>query len=345
MQPFQAPAHELERPAEWGPLLGFLWQRGLRMVAAPLVAVTLGMVLLPFRPGPGGVALLAALGVLLYLPTTLVLFRTRFLPRDPDLDEIVLADGERLHAGDYLAVVRARAAEEVLGSVPFSLLAAYAIASAGGVGAVIGIACLAFAVYNLLRVLVFHAVGESSVALARGRLDRAVEVLARALRLPLPSRFADPLWHQLALIRFRQGRVEAMLAALDRIARADAYGVALLRAQALVGVRPDEARRLVQQAGDEDEDAHEAVVTLLALHEDTPAEVLSRRPRWEAERDLVPAHRARFRDLVLAAALADREPEAAVGLLRRSRWTSDRLEWLRAVWPAVGHRLADLQGW
>lgn len=347
MHPFQAPAHEIERPAEWGPLVGFLWQRGLRLVAAPLVAVTLGMVLLPVRPGPGGVALLAALGVLLYLPTTLVLFRTRFLPRDPDLDEIVLGEGERLHAGDYLAVVRARAAEEVLGSLPFSLLAVYAIVSAGVVGAVIGAACLAFAAYNLLRVFVYHAVGESSVALARGRLDRAVAPVARALRLPLPSRFADPLWHHLAVVRFREGRIGPMLDALDRIARPEVHGAHLLRAQALAGLRPDEARALVADVephGD-DEEAHEAVLALLALHDGAPETVRAQRPRWEAERDVVTAHRARFRDLVLAAALADREPEAAVALLRRSRWSSDRLPWLRAVWPVVGERLGGLQGW
>lgn len=345
MQPFQAPAHEIERPAEWGPLLGFLWQRSLRLVAAPLVTVTLGIVLLPVRPGPGAVALLAAAGILLHLPTTLVLFRTRFLPRDAELDEIVLGDGDPVHAGDYLAIVRARSCEEVLGSVPFSLLALYALTQAGAVGAVIGTACLAFATWNLLRVIVYHAIGESSVALARHRLDRAAEPLKRALKLPLPSRFADPLWYHVAIVRFRQGRIPAMLEALDRIARPSAWGAHLLRAQALVGTRPEEARALAEAAEDEDDDAREAVLSLYALHTDRPDAISSERPRWEAERDLVPPHRARFRDLLLAAVLAPDEPQTAITLLRRSRWTSDRLDWLRAVWPAVGHRLDDLEGW
>lgn len=344
--PFEAPSHELDVPMEWGPMLGFLWQRTLRMAVAALVVVTLGYVLLPMEVTLPVLMGLVTLGVMLYLPTTLVLFRTRFLPRPPELDELLLDTGEQAHGGDYLAAVRAHAAEQLLGTLPLTLLAVYAVVRAGLPGLAVGLACLLLVAANLGRTAVRTSLAVSSVDLARERPDRALQRLAPLVRLPLPRAMADELWHQVAIVQFRRGAVQPMLAALDRVREPEVWGVPLLRAQAVLGQGGvDEARAALAAADPELVEAHEALDALVALHTGEIERVRAHAERWEQEREEVPAFQARFRDLVLAAALADAAPDRARALLQRSRWTTDRLPWLRAVWPAVAGRLEPLAPW
>jgi hypothetical protein len=164
------------------------------------------------------------------------------------------------------------------------------------------------------------------------------------LRLPWFRR-SDHARHLLARARFRDGDAAGALAALDGIRDRDGWRVPALRAQMGVAViGTDEVRRVAASLREDRDTAFVAVLleALADLHDGRDDRVLAR------EADLLavpPGEPRRMGAVLVAAALAARDPARARSLLRSASWDPGRTASLERTWPPVGARLGALGDW
>ncbi|MEQ1501546.1 MAG: hypothetical protein ABMB14_04915, partial [Myxococcota bacterium] len=318
----------------------FVVRRGLRLLAGPLVIAICGTLVFGLTE-PGKILGAWGLGLLLWVPGTLIQFRVAFFPSPPD-PGLVGDDGKPLSTRDLRAVMRSEVAEYVVGSLPPLWLAGWVASTIGSGWLGIGIA-LGLSVWLVARdtsaivTLILH---EASVDLSLGRDDRARWWLERLNRLPLGHR--DHLGALLARARFRTGDLDGALAALDRIRNRRDWPVDVMRAQIAIGrdgtapARTLAARLALDPAQGP---LVEALRALADLYDHREAEVIA---RAEALRALPPGEARRQALLMLAAAQAGPDPAGARRTLDEAGIPVDRAVAVTWAWPPIAARLAVL---
>lgn len=286
----------------------------------------------------GAAAVGAAVGALLWAPSSFLLFRILFFPSPPD-PGLFDASGRPASARDLRVGLAARAAEHVLGTAPLLLLVPYAWrAFEPALAGVVSAAVLGWVVWREL----VHAGGvlveDAEILLHTGH---AGEALARAdLATRWLPRTGDAGRMVLARARFRAGDPRGAVAALDPIRNRAGLHADLLRAQMGVSFLPaDEVEAARAAAARDPETAPVADVldALARLHRGdvVPETLLARLEAADADgRPLA--------GILVASARASTDPVAARAVLARRGGDPAERRHLAAAWPAVARALDAL---
>jgi len=316
----------------------FVLQRTLRITASVVVLLLLTAFLLGDEPRTLLVA--ALMGLVLWAPTSAVLFRITFLPGPAD-PRLRGDDGRPLSALDAVHGLRANAAEHLLGSLPLLIAGLFAAFRLGPLGIAAGTLAVAIVTASGANAVYTMEHQVSRVEAATGRSHLAAQRLTRLVGWSWGRR-RDALLHSLARVRFGEGRVDDALSALARIRDPERFFVVPLRAQMLAGRDPDRALRALAHPG-LSEGQRALIEALVDLHTDR-VELVRQRSAQLGDIADGSAHDVRsLLHLLLAAALAP--DEGAVEHLVAGGWARDRLPWLHQVWPAVARRLEAIAHW
>lgn len=207
------------------------WFARTRLVRLLIAVAVWGCWISLVVPGSAGVSfgVGGVVGVVLWLPTTVLLARIVFFPGPAD-PRILDASGQPVAPEDHRWRQRILLAEHLLSSVPLALCLAWMIGAGGTARALglvlvlsVGIASLA----SQLRAIRSVLLAESRLDLALAHHARARRALERLVRLPGGRR--DPVWQLLAIARHRTGDATGALAALAQITDPDRHEVERLR--------------------------------------------------------------------------------------------------------------------
>lgn len=337
--PFEAPRREASAPVarvggpgcrQWS---FFLLQRALLLVAVPLIV--------------GGLAALLRLGsfwiawggsLVLWLPTSVVLFWAWLPGGSADPDPVVLSNGLIMQRNRFQAMLRANAVDRTIVAMLLVIASGLFVSIGGGPVIVVPLFLLlafwfVWFAWNSVRV------GDAVVAYVSEDFDRVVRILERVVRWPrLNALFVDQCRLQLANARLRLEDVDGALAELRRIRPNRLRQAHLIRAQVLAGQgRVEEAHRALEGRTPRnlgEKLAWEMAHALLAIEEGHAADAVSRAHSWDGLRTHMPARVVAALDLLEAAALAEEgRLEQARTVLAGSPIQPPERPWMAAVWP------------
>jgi hypothetical protein len=282
-----------------------------------------------------------AMGLVIWLPTTILQLRIRFFPSPPDP---WLGDDDGGHSEqDLRRLGRSEILEMLLGMGPPLVLLAW-FARESRLPPSLQVLLLVIPLLFVLRAVSAirqQLLREAVLALAAGRAEEA-----RASLEPFSGRgrrwIGDYGLYLLCRARFQTGDRAGALAALHAIGDADGYAVDVVEAQIDVErLGPERILEMADRLHREPRSrALAAPLRALAwLHQDRDDLVLA------DEKALVGvpwAEARRFSALLLAAAMASRDPARARALVGEIGWPLERVRALAACWPPVARRLAPL---
>jgi len=327
---YDAPDTPVRGAGGGGRLLGFVVQRLLRVGSAALVLVVLGEFV---RPGGGllqGVVL-GLSGVALWTPTSLVLFRARFLT-PPGLDED--------HPEVRTTLVRALTAEHLIGSLPLIVAAVFAIRFLGVLGIALGVIALGIVGRKLLAALVAMERHVAGLEREQQLWSASVARLARLEGRTLGAQ-RDAVRSDLAQSLQLMGRVDEAIEVLSRIADPARHRVPVKLARLVVARDAEHARALLEGGGASRFDR--LVIDVLAtLHGERGKATNEQLEALRQAMIIAPPRQQGLLALLLGACQAARAPDDARATLAVAEWSADDLPWLRSLWPAVADRLDPL---
>ncbi|MEZ4241322.1 MAG: hypothetical protein R3F59_35230 [Myxococcota bacterium] len=339
--PFASPAGRV--PLDRAALERALWllaRRFVRLGISPLFVALWAVLVLGLRE-PWAVAGVWAVGVAMWLPTTLLQARIVFFPSPPD-PWLTHLDGPTSDR-DCRLWWRSAVADDLLGTAMPLWLVLWIVASSPDLAPWLRTALIVapLGLFALLvgRRLVALATQEAALDLLAGDAPRALRRLERLATLPgLGSR--DAVAFHLARARFRAGDLDGALTALEWIRQRRAWSVDALRVQMTIGRDGPAAARALAEVLRLDRRRAAlgvAITALAALHEGEVDEVVALGGEIGA---LPPGEARRFAVLLLAAALAPTDPGRARAALAQEGWDPGQALAAARAWPPVGDRLA-----
>ncbi|MBW1877402.1 MAG: hypothetical protein JRJ84_03475 [Deltaproteobacteria bacterium] len=339
VNPFEAPSREAAAPAarvgrpgcrQWAILL---LQRALLLLVVPVIVGGLGVLLHLTSFWIGWAA-----SLVLWLPTTVVLFWAWLPVGGADPNPVVLSNGLVMERSRFQAMLRANAVDRVVVALLLVAASGLFVAIGGGPAVVVPLFLLlafwfVWFAWNSVRV------GDAVVAYVTEDFPRVVTLLEPVVRRPrLNALFVDQCRLQLANARLRLEDVDGALADLRRIRFNRLRQANLIRAQVLAGQgRIEEARRALEGRGPRnlgEQLAWEMAQALLAIEEGRAADAVSRARSWDGLRGQTPDRVVGALDLLEAAALAlEGRLEQARTVLASSPVQPMEQPWMAAVWP------------
>lgn len=315
----------------------FLFGRLMRVGLSPLVlALCIG---LAWDLSPKTIAGTWLLAVLLWLPSTAVLFRTTFFPAPPDR-WLGTEDGTPRSVRDLRSVARMTVLEDLLGTMPLLWLSGWigeAFAAPAPIPSLLPIGAFLFVGARAARSLHALLLHEAALDIASGRSPVA---RARLERLASWRWWRSDYGHYLlARARFRDRDVDAALQALDQIRSPERWAVPALRVQMSIDrIPPAQARAEADRIRSIYPPLAEVIELLTLLHEGRADEAAARRPLLDT---LPPGEAKALAALLIAAALAPQHPSEAQALLVAHGYTEARALDYASCWPLLSRRLSS----
>jgi CheY-like chemotaxis protein len=312
----------------------FLLGRLLRVGLSPLVlAVGIGLAL---SLQPDQVLMAWLVSVVLWLPSSFVLFRVTFFPSPPD-------EGSSRSSRDRRTLARVHVLEEALGTLPLLWLSVWVgrfVQLPGWAALLTTLVVGALVLSRMARSASALLLYEVELELLEGTPGEASQRLERWVASPLLWGKRDYGWFLLSRVRFHRQEAPAALEALAQVHNTRRWPVdalAALMAPSAEGLQI--AQRLRQARGARApllQATATAIELLVLLHEGRGSAVVARQDELAA----LPAGEARqWAALFVVAALAERDVDAARALLVREGLSLARARALGRCWPAVHARL------
>lgn len=328
-------------PARPGPprstWLGFVVQRGLRLVALPLFFTLAALVWgLPTTLEDAVWYLVAAVSGLIWLPTTVWILHARFLHPRSDERGVLLSTGEVLDRSAYSQLHAARVTEHALLSLALLGTAIGFVVRFGWTGVPVLVVVLFFLLWTAWLLVGQVYVARAVTRIAAGDDAGALTALQRARAARLRTRTADAMETLAAQAHARLGDPEAALAHLSRVRRPHPVHADLVQAMIVVGRGGQLPSELVLERidGPGRGVGLSVVRGLAALHRGDADMALAEVDRWEDARAWLPWRQRTSLDLVAAAAWQLRgEPDTARGALRRSGVDLAERSAMARTWP------------
>lgn len=326
--------------------VGFLVQRGVRLLLLPTLFALITLLASRELGLPGGAVALVALGfAAIWVPTSIWMAWARFWrPRDDEW-ALLLTSGEVLDRAAFLHLVRAQATEVGMMCVGMVAMGAAFPLRFGWWGspalAVTLVAAAWVAAVLWARMWFARAV----VRVASNDNQGALDALRRTWLMRVRVRSADTARAVAAQAQVRLGRPDEALATLAPIRRKKAVQIDLLEAMIRLGrgERPTDATLDQQPDNPARKLMHSQLLAMTALHAGDAESVLATTGQWEAARGWLPLRQRRSLDLLEAGAyLLQEQPDRARRALGRSQTTAEDIAWMQSVYPWWAGPLMDL---
>ncbi|MFT4621598.1 MAG: hypothetical protein ACI8PZ_000250 [Myxococcota bacterium] len=328
------PPSEAEATAAPTAVVGFIFGRMWRLAVSPLLLVFSVRIVLPDAPVMA-LALVAALGIGLWLLPTGLLVRIRLFPSEPG-PLAMRVGGRTIAPDDHRWAARAISIENVLAMLPVGLLAGYAgLQSAAGIG--LAAASLALGLRFLIRAVIPWMLAEAAVSLRLGHPQTARRWLHALLRIPTGAPVPDRARLLLARACFAESDRDGARAALGALDDPSRHSARVLLAQLdLADGDAGTARALLAEPRPSDPDAlaqRMALGGMVALADGDAERATKLADAWDLIRDVTRTDLSVY-ELVWASAF-DRTDQPERARKARERAGARGGAWVATMWPMV----------